>query len=160
MVKWRKLLYFAPLILAVCFVFVLNLLFVINHGKSPISPSLPRLELYSEGLTVSEIYKNGKNITYEATAFFPDDGLYQEIELKGRGNSTFVADKIPFQIKFSKKVDLFGMGKSKKWILLANYYDETQLRNAVAFYLERELGEQYALNGQYVEIIWVGGESA
>ena len=68
------------------------------------------------------------------------------MQLKGRGNTTFLKEKMPFQIKFPEKVDLFGMGKSKKWILLANYYDSTEVRNSVAFYIERLLGEKYALN--------------
>lgn len=156
MVKWRKLLYFVPLIFIVCLVFVLNLFFVINREEKTEFENLPRIELYSDGLTIEQIYKNGKTETYDATVYFPDDGLYQEIELKGRGNSTFRPDKMPFQIKFTKKTDLFGMGKAKKWILLANYYDSTEIRNAVAFYLERLLGETYALNGKYVELYFNG----
>ena len=156
MEKWRKLLYFAPLIFIVCLVFVLNLVFLINHEEKASFPDLPRIELYSEGLTIDQIYKNGKTIAYDATAYFPDDGMYQEIELKGRGNSTFKAEKMPFQIKLSKKTDLFGLGKSKRWILLANYYDNTHLRNALAFYLERELKEQYALDGRFVEVYFNG----
>ncbi len=62
------------------------------------------------------------------------------IQMKTRGNTTFWPDKKPYQIKFDKKTDLFGMGKAKKWILLANYYDGTMVRTKVFFDLAREIG--------------------
>ena len=42
------------------------------------------------------------------------------------------------QIKFDSKTDLLGMGKAKKWILLANYWDKTLMRNAVTYHLANE----------------------
>ena len=60
--------------------------------------------------------------------------------VKGRGNSTWAADKKPFNIKFEKKTDLLGMGKAKKWSLLANHFDYSLLRNSVAFDLAAAFG--------------------
>ena len=34
----------------------------------------------------------------------------------------------------------FGMGKNKNWVLLANYLDESLLRNTTAFRISDELG--------------------
>lgn len=66
-------------------------------------------------------------------------------ELKGRGNSTWAhTDKKPYQIKLSKKADLLdpvnGKQKAKKWILLANAYDPTLIRNTLVYYFAREFG--------------------
>ena len=80
------------------------------------------------------------------------------LSIKGRGNSTWEQEKKTFALKFSEKTDLFGMGKAKKWVLLANYFDKTLLRNALTLTLGQELGIAYTpewtfvdlyLNGQY-----------
>lgn len=52
---------------------------------------------------------------------------------KGRGNYSWSFSKKSFTLKLDKKVDLCGMGKSKKWALIANAYDKSLLRNTAAF---------------------------
>lgn len=60
--------------------------------------------------------------------------------IKGRGNSTWKLDKKPYNIKLDKKTDLFGMGKSKKWCLLANGGDDSFIRNALAYDFAQAIG--------------------
>ena len=60
--------------------------------------------------------------------------------MKGRGNSTWQGDKKPYNIKLDKKANLFGMGKSKKWCLLANAADGTLIRNALSYDLAQTIG--------------------
>ena len=79
--------------------------------------------------------------------------------VKGRGNMTWTYPKKPYNIKFDKKTDLFGMGKAKKWSLLANWTDDTLMRNSLAFDLadrfdipftgKRQPVDLYA-NGEYL----------
>lgn len=79
-------------------------------------------------------------------------------EIRGRGNSTWGQPKKPYRLKLDKKTDLLGMGKSKHWVLLANYLDESLQRNTLAYNLSGAMGmEQMAtvfvdvvLNGDYV----------
>ena len=79
-------------------------------------------------------------------------------EIRGRGNSTWSQPKKPYRLKLDKKTDLLGMGKSKHWVLLANYLDESLQRNALAYNLSGAMGmEQMAtvfvdvvLNGDFV----------
>ena len=79
-------------------------------------------------------------------------------EIRGRGNSTWSQPKKPYRLKLDKKTDLLGMGKSKHWVLLANYLDESLLRNTLAYNLSGAMGmEQMAtvfvdvvLNGDFV----------
>lgn len=64
-------------------------------------------------------------------------------QIKGRGNSTWLMDKRPYQIKLSKKASLVDGTKgnaSKKWVLLANYADPTLLRNSIVLNTAYELG--------------------
>ena len=49
-----------------------------------------------------------------------------------RGNSTQNFPKLPFALKFDKKVGPQGLPTDKRWELLANWTDRTMLRNAVA----------------------------
>lgn len=59
--------------------------------------------------------------------------------IKGRGNSTWKMDKKPYNIKLDKKADLFGMGKSKKWSLIANHGDTSLMRNAIIYSVAGEV---------------------
>ncbi len=59
---------------------------------------------------------------------------------KTHGNSTFFAAKKPFQFQMAHKVALGGMEKNKKWMLLANWFDISLIRNQIAFDLCREIG--------------------
>lgn len=74
------------------------------------------------------------------------------LSIKGRGNSTWGLEKKPFALKFSEKTNLMGMGKAKKWVLLANYYDKTLLRNALTLTLGKELGIAYTPEWRFVDL--------
>ncbi len=60
--------------------------------------------------------------------------------IKGRGNSTWNGAKKPYNIKLAKKADLFGMGKAKKWCLLANAGDATLMRNMLSYQFAKSIG--------------------
>ncbi len=75
-----------------------------------------------------------------------EDGLTREYDggleyIKGRGNSTWKMEKKPYNIKLDKKADLFGMGKSKKWSLIANHSDTSLMRNAIIYSVAGEVLE-------------------
>ncbi len=72
-----------------------------------------------------------------------------KIEIKGRGNTSWYAPKKPYKIKLDSKSNLFNMGKNKHWVLLANYYDQSSLRNMLSYNMSGEMG----LN--YQQSVWV-----
>ena len=52
--------------------------------------------------------------------------------VKVRGNSTALADKKPYRIKFDTKQNMLGLNEGKKfknWVLLADAYDYSMMRN-------------------------------
>lgn len=59
--------------------------------------------------------------------------------MKGRGNYSWSFSKKSFTLKLDKKTDLCGMGKSKKWALIAGAYDRSLLRTSAAFDLGSKL---------------------
>ena len=58
-----------------------------------------------------------------------------EAGVRLRGNSTMREDKKPYRIKFESKQSVLGMPKNKSWVLLADYYDQSSIRNYTAFTL-------------------------
>ena len=85
-----------------------------------------------------------------------DDAIYSgEMTIKGRGNSSWGWPKKPYRIKLDKKTDLFDMGKNKNWVLLANYLDESLLRNTTAFQLSEELGLE-TMSSVWVDVVFNG----
>ena len=87
------------------------------------------------------------------------------ISIRGRGNSTWGQAKKPFAIKLDKKQSICGMPKHKRWVLIANYLDNSFLKNSSAFILSEMLGMDYTvrgkfvnlvLNGNYVGLYWLG----
>ncbi|MBQ3045914.1 MAG: CotH kinase family protein [Clostridia bacterium] len=66
-----------------------------------------------------------------------------ELEIKGRGNSTWEMEKKPYNIKLADKVNLFGMGKTKKWSLIANHGDNSLIRNVLAYEAAERAGMPY-----------------
>lgn len=92
------------------------------------------------------------NNTLAITSFGHQQEIYSNVEVKGHGNSTWIQPKKPYQIKFDQNVDLFNLGKSKKYLLLANYLDGSHMRTDLAFYIENILEEDYALSGKFVEL--------
>lgn len=85
------------------------------------------------------------------------DGAYETIcdsasTIKLRGNSTIAAYKKAFNFKFSSKTDLLGMGKNKKWTLLANCFDKTLLRNQTVFDVSKQLGVPFTPDYRVVDV--------
>ena len=109
-----------------------------------------------EPVTRKDVYKGGSMYIQNNTE--SDKAMYDgAISIKGRGNTTWLWPKKPYRIKLDKKTDLFGMGKNKNWVLLANYLDESFMRYDTAAKLSHEFGlttmdcvwTDVVLNGEY-----------
>ena len=78
--------------------------------------------------------------------FYNNDGTAEYVDLDGlcefkvRGNATKDYKKKPFQIKLPNKANLYGMGSAKTWILLANYDDQSLIRNNIMYKIGEKLG--------------------
>ena len=118
---------------------------------------LPQLELQlAKGLAFDD-FKEGDKTTkyYDNTLTLTDDSdkiKFVDVTLKGRGNTTWNLPKKPMQIKFSHKTPFLGMEKAKKWVLLANYLDTSQIRNDTAMYVSRMLDFSPTLGGGFAEL--------
>lgn len=73
-------------------------------------------------------------------------------EIKGRGNKTWTLPKRPYQIKYNDKVSMLGMKEAKTWLLLAGYTDGSLSRNAIAQTLAKNLGVEYSVEFEPVDL--------
>lgn len=88
------------------------------------------------------------NVAEEGKIFITDekgesvyDGGLKSI--KGRGNASWQVAKKGYNIKLDDKTNLFKMGKSAKWCLIANHDDKALMRNALMYAVANEAGMAY-----------------
>ncbi|MCI6586152.1 MAG: phosphodiester glycosidase family protein [Oscillibacter sp.] len=79
-------------------------------------------------------------------------------QLKARGNSTFTnAEKKSYQIKLNTASDLLGNKEQvKTWVLLANYFDATQMHDKMVKDLAAKLGLAYTASCDWVNLYYDG----
>ena len=84
-----------------------------------------------------------------------DEGIKK---IKGRGNSTFEASmrlygKYALNVTLNEKAQLIeGCAASKKYSMLANNADETNLRNVTVYGIADEVGMPYAPNTRLIDV--------
>lgn len=83
----------------------------------------------------------GKLVFISPTGEIEYDDLLTHIKI--RGNSSVTFPKKNYQIKLQNGTNLCGMGKSKTWILSANYRDKSLLRNQITMDLAMYAGLAY-----------------
>ena len=81
-------------------------------------------------------------------------------QIKGRGNSTWLAEKKPYQIKLKDKTDLLQTGdsenKSKTWVLLTNHADPTLMRSQLVYDLAVALHMNPGIQCKSVNLFYDG----
>lgn len=82
-----------------------------------------------------------------------EKGESYEKEDESNPVSPFAAVRLPeVGNKFEDKQDLFGLGENKHYVLLANTYDCTFLKNRLTFYLAEQPGMEFVPQGVNVEL--------
>lgn len=141
------------LVLFVIFATTFKITELIITGKTN---KFPRLEISLKDVPIEEIDAGSKDTKYPDNHIVftinDESTTYENVEIKGRGNTTWGRIKKPYQIKFKNKEALFDFGSERKWVLLANSIDPTSLRNDIAFYLEKILNEEYGMDGAFIEV--------
>lgn len=116
----------------------------VSFNCPQINTELPviRIHIPVSSITDKKTYRNTKFDIYRPGS---DEGrwtaLDAEIEIRGRGNSTWGLPKKPYRIKFPEKFSPIGLNhaKAKSWVLLAHDMDKSLLRNHLGFELSRIL---------------------
>ncbi len=95
-------------------------------------------------------------IVEDITTRASGDVFETSVRIKGRGNTTWYQPKKPYKLKFNEKVSLFGEAKDKEWVLLANYWDPSLVRNDVAMFMGKKSLLAYSSSSHYAEVILNG----
>jgi len=113
---------------------------------------LPVVELTVEN-KIGDTYESGTMILSDQTGTILYEG---GLKIKLRGNSTKDLNKHPYKIKLEAKADLFGMGKNKHWVLLANDIDHTLIRNKITLDFASAIGMKFASGSELVSVFLNG----
>lgn len=74
-------------------------------------------------------------------------------KLTAHGNSSWdYSKKKPYNLKLPQKENLYGMGKAKKWALLANYLDHSMLRNKLTEEMCKVAGMDHVMDSVFVDL--------
>lgn len=119
---------------------------------------LPVVYLHTDTEITSKTEYIDGTCTIQGNAEYSDETqLYSgAMQIRGRGNYTWVHDKKPYKIKLDTKTDVLGMGTSKHWVLLAEYMDPTHLRNEIMPELSRIVDMEYTADSKAVAVVLNG----
>ena len=119
--------------------------------------TVPRLDIDIDG----GANITSKDIWLKAKFTLSGNGMYESVEdsvqVKGRGNSSWSWRKKPYTLKFAEKVKLCGLRSGKRWNLMSNYQDVTEMMNATIFKAGRMVRAPYQPHSIPLEL-YVNGE--
>jgi hypothetical protein len=139
-----------------------------RQPSTPIVTGLPAVHITTNsggGIVSRTDYING---TFRVDA--PASSRYSSfsqtsVRARGRGNSTWTANKKPYRLNFGESVSFLGLPSGRNFVLLANAFDHSHLRNNVAFAAARTLSFDFVptavhvdlyINGRYQGLYTIG----
>lgn len=120
-------------------------------------PKIPELHI----TTTNYAPVNSKDIYVSArlTLKVFDENLVESVpisnaslQIRTRGNSTSAMPKLPYKIKFATKTALLSDYAQRDWVLLANYTDQTLIRNYLSYNFAQDIGMEYSPSAQFVDL--------
>lgn len=114
-----------------------------------------------DGMDLWEYLTDDKSNDAKATGAILDDkgniDTTSVKKIKGRGNTSWDADKKGFNVTYDEAVCFGTMQKCKKFSLISNFQDASLTRNRLLYDLADEVGVPYASDSRFVEF-YVNGE--
>lgn len=98
--------------------------------------------------------QNKENSAAGTGAFTTPDGVIENSEIKkikGRGNTSWDADKKGFNVTFMSAASVAGMPKCKKFSLISNFQDAALARNRILYDMSDEVGVPYASDSRFID---------
>ncbi len=134
----------------------LNSIATVSDVVSVAYTGLPTVKVNTPGnaaITSKEDWLKNATISIEGAE--NDEWNFEPVKtsIRGRGNSSWIQPKKPYALKLDKKQQIMGMPKHKRWVLIANYLDNSFMRNEIAFYLSEQFGMDWTVHGEFVDLI-------
>lgn len=98
-------------------------------------------------------YRDGRiTINDPDLQYSDEETITLDMEIKGRGKSTWDMPKQPYHVKLAEKTEVLGMPANKDWALLADYSDKSLMRNFTAMKIAGILGFPWTPKVRHVEV--------
>ena len=121
---------------------------------------LPIMRIDTEGgqeIVSKTVYLNAHmSLTEDLVTRGPGETVEANLQIKGRGNSSWAQPKKSYRLKFDEKISLFGEHKDKSWVLIANYSDKSMLRNFITYYMGKTSSLEWTPGSHFVELVMNG----
>lgn len=125
--------------------------------------SIPAMYVDVHSGNMRYIHSNKENEEQGTMRIYTEDGSLSysgSLEaVKGRGNATWDWEKKPYNLKLRSSADLLGMGEAANWVLLANTYDPSHIRNTIVYETAARIGLSYSPQCRWVDL-YLNGEYA
>ena len=121
-----------------------------------LSDNVPALFIDTASGSMDYIHEEKGNAESGKLRLYRDDGTLdcdaQIRTINGRGNSTWSNKKKPYSFELTQNSDLLGMGTAKRWILLANSADSSNICNKMCYDFAARAGCAYTPECQWVDL--------
>ena len=121
-----------------------------------VEPDLPAIRINTTEAAPILDKVNYVTGTYALDGQGADPPASGSVEVRGRGNTTWDMPKRPYRLKLGAAASLLGMPSNRHWVLLANHFDPSELRNSAAFALSEGTDLAWTPRSRYVELILNG----
>lgn len=123
--------------------------------------AIPSTFIHAEEGLLEYLHKDKKNTRDVVVTMVDARGepmLRSTATMYGRGNGSWDSpSKKPYNLEFPQEISVGSFTDVTKLCLLAEFSDESRLRNSLAYYAGKELGVDYASAYQYTNL-YVNGE--
>ena len=129
----------------------------LNDKKDFQVTNLPLVSIHTD----NSVFPTNKDQEINCRVTITNEGkieINSQATIKIRGKSTSNgSDKKPYRIKFNEQQEILGLpGSYKKWVLIANFYDKSLMRNALAFKISEIMQFEYTPRCKPVDVILNG----
>ena len=124
------------------------------------SANIPAMFIGTDTGTMRNI-DNDKSISEPGTILLvsPDGSVIHDgkiVSIGGRGNSTWLYPKKPYNIKLADPADLLNSGAGINWTLIANYFDDSNIRNQLTYDMAIAVGLPYSTESGFIDLYFNG----
>ena len=122
---------------------------------------IPKIYINTVGEQVvdsKEVYVQG---TFSMTVYDSNNQPFEllnnlQLQIRARGNSTFYMPKLSYKMKFDNKTSLLFSHQERDWVLLANFSDQTLIRNYLANNFSSSLDMEFSPCAEFVDVFLNG----
>lgn len=127
------------------------------------SDNIPSMFIHTDHQNKELLYEDVNYTDTGNICIYTENGTLQYEgnidKFSGRGNQTWTRPKKPFSLKLTTPAPLLGLEEGRNWVLLAMFYESTNLTSKLALDIASEMGLAYTSQSTWVDL-YIDGEYA